>query len=106
MQRIIVTMMFIVLGITGPLLAQQTTGNISRPRGRRAGRGGSWRHGHREEPVRPASPAAKSSDAEGVYRLTALPVGIYDLTAELQGFSKVREQGRSSSTSARRSTST
>ena len=29
MQRIIVTMMFIVLGIAGPLLAQQTTGNIS-----------------------------------------------------------------------------
>ena len=28
MQRIIVTMLFIVLGITGPLLAQQTTGNI------------------------------------------------------------------------------
>ena len=29
MQRIIVTTMFIVLGITGPLLAQQTTGNIN-----------------------------------------------------------------------------
>jgi outer membrane receptor protein involved in Fe transport len=28
------------------------------------------------------------SDAEGIYRLTALPVGIYDITAELQGFSK------------------
>ena len=33
------------------------------------------------------------SDAEGVYRLTALPVGTYDLTAELSGFSKFEQQG-------------
>ncbi len=33
------------------------------------------------------------SDAEGVYRLTALPVGIYDVTAELPGFSKVENKG-------------
>jgi hypothetical protein len=33
------------------------------------------------------------SDAEGIYRLTALPVGTYDLTAELQGFTKVENQG-------------
>ena len=33
------------------------------------------------------------SDAEGVYRLNALPVGTYDLTAELQGFSKVDHRG-------------
>jgi Carboxypeptidase regulatory-like domain len=26
------------------------------------------------------------SDAEGLYRLTALPVAFYDITAELQGF--------------------
>src|SRR5437588_1801050 len=29
------------------------------------------------------------SDAEGIYRLNALPVGIYDVTAELQGFASV-----------------
>jgi hypothetical protein len=28
------------------------------------------------------------SDAEGIYRLNALPVGTYDITAELQGFNK------------------
>jgi hypothetical protein len=33
------------------------------------------------------------SDAEGVYRLSALPVGIYDVTAELQGFTTVAKQG-------------
>ena len=34
----------------------------------------------------------ETSDAEGVYRLTALPVGIYDVTAELQGFSTVSKK--------------
>ncbi len=29
------------------------------------------------------------SDAEGVYRLSSLPVGVYDVTAELQGFTSV-----------------
>jgi hypothetical protein len=33
------------------------------------------------------------SDSEGVYRLSALPVGIYDVTAELQGFTTVSKKG-------------
>ena len=33
------------------------------------------------------------SDGEGVYRLTALPVGTYDITAELQGFSTFDRKG-------------
>src|SRR3954467_6155253 len=33
------------------------------------------------------------SDAEGVYRLSALPVGSYDVTAELQGFTTVSKKG-------------
>jgi hypothetical protein len=32
------------------------------------------------------------SDSEGVYRLSALPVGIYDVTAELQGFTTVSKK--------------
>jgi hypothetical protein len=32
------------------------------------------------------------SDAEGVYRLAALPVGIYEVNAELQGFSTVSKK--------------
>ena len=34
-----------------------------------------------------------TTDAEGIYRLTALPVGAYDITAELQGFTKVENRG-------------
>jgi hypothetical protein len=33
------------------------------------------------------------TDAEGVYRLTALPVGNYDLTVDLSGFSKFEQRG-------------
>jgi len=68
--------------------AQQTTGNVT---------------GRVVDPQGAAIPGvtvtAKSSttgftrsevsDAEGVYRLTALPVGLYDITAELAGFSTV-----------------
>ena len=32
------------------------------------------------------------SDAEGVYRLAALPVGLYEVTAELQGFKTVAKK--------------
>jgi hypothetical protein len=35
----------------------------------------------------------ETSDAEGIYRLSAIPVGIYDVTAELQGFSTVSKKG-------------
>src|SRR5947209_13507041 len=33
-----------------------------------------------------------TSDAEGLYRLNALPVGIYEVTAELQGFQTVSKK--------------
>src|SRR3954463_4119864 len=32
------------------------------------------------------------SDAGGVYRLSALPIGIYDVTADLQGFTTVSKK--------------
>src|SRR4051794_33333263 len=34
----------------------------------------------------------ETSDAEGVYRLSALPVGQYDVTSELQGFATVAKK--------------
>src|SRR6476469_7817814 len=91
MQRIIVTTMFIVLGITGPLLAQQTTGNIN---GRLVDAQGSAVPGVTVTAKNSATGLTRSeiSDSEGVYRLTALPVGNYDLTAELPGFSKVENK--------------
>ena len=33
------------------------------------------------------------TDGEGMFRLTALPVGTYDLTAELSGFAKIENKG-------------
>ena len=92
MRRIIVTMMFIVLAIAGPLLAQQTTGNIS---GRLVDAQGSAVPGVTVTAKNPQTGLTRTetSDAEGIYRLTALPVGVYDLTAELQGFSKVDNKG-------------
>ena len=92
MQRIIVTTMFIVLGITGPLLAQQTTGNIN---GRLVDAQGSAVPGVTvtAKNTQTGLTRTETSDAEGVYRLTALPVGVYDITAELQGFSKVDNKG-------------
>src|SRR5213593_3588461 len=72
-------------------LAQQTTGNVT---GRVLDQQGSGVPG--------ATVTAKSastgftrtevSDAEGVYRLTALPVGLYDVTTELAGFTTVAKK--------------
>ena len=47
----------------------------------------------------------ETSDAGGIDRLSALPVGIYAVTAELQGFSTISKKA-SKSTSASRRTST
>jgi hypothetical protein len=92
MRRIIVTMMFIVLSVAGPLLAQQTTGNIN---GRLVDAQGSAVPGVTvtAKNTQTGLTRTETSDAEGVYRLTALPVGVYDITAELQGFSKVDNKG-------------
>ena len=52
-----------------------------RPEGRRAGC-----HRHGQERARPASRRTEVTDVEGIYRLNALPVGTYDVHAELSGF--------------------
>ena len=77
-----------------PALAQQTTGNIT---GRIVDEQGAAVPGVTvtAKNPQPALLEPNVSDAEGVYRLSALPVGIYDVTAELQGFATV-ERRRSS----------
>src|SRR6266850_6259745 len=35
---------------------------------------------------------SETSDAEGIYRLNALPVGIYDVNADLSGFTTVSQK--------------
>lgn len=94
MKRIIVAMIAVcAIALTGPpAAAQQTTGNIQ---------------GRVVDAQKAAVPGvtvtAKSAatgftrsevtDAEGVYRLNALPVGTYDVRAELSGFSPYERKG-------------
>jgi Carboxypeptidase regulatory-like domain len=93
MKKIIVAMIVLaVVGLAPSALAQQTTGGIT---------------GRIVDAQNAAVPGvavtAKNtqtgfirtdvSDAEGVYRLSALPVGTYDVTAELSGFNKVENKG-------------
>jgi hypothetical protein len=71
--------------------AQQTTGNIT---GRVVDQQGAAIPGATVTAKSSSTGFTRSevSDAEGVYRLSALPVGIYDVTAELSGFSVVSKK--------------
>ncbi len=94
MRKIILAMIVLcaLAAASAPGYAQQTTGNIS---GRvldaqSAAMPGVTVTGRNTQTgfVR-----TEVSDGEGVYRLTALPVGTYDITAELQGFSTFDRKG-------------
>src|SRR3954447_16561333 len=91
MRRIIVTMLAIVIGLAAPLMAQQTTGNIT---GRLVDAQGSAVPGVTVTAKNTQTGLTRTdvSDTEGVYRLTALQVGTYDISAELSGFSKVENK--------------
>src|SRR6266540_217814 len=71
--------------------AQQTTGNVA---GRVLDQQNAAVPGVTVTAKSPSTGFTRSevSDAEGVYRLTALPVGVYEVTAELQGFSTVSKK--------------
>ncbi len=87
--------MFALLALTlvaTPALAQQTTGNITGQIVDGQGRRGSGRHSDRQERRNGVYPQRRS-DTQGIYRLTALPIGKYNLTAELAGFQKVENKG-------------
>ena len=75
-----------------PAVAQQTTGSIS---GRILDDQGAAVPGATVTGKNLATGFTRTdvSDGEGIFRLTALPVGTYDLTTELQGFSKVENKG-------------
>src|SRR5262249_10570984 len=86
-QIIVATLAIAVMAVAGPAAAQQTTGSIQ---------------GRIVDAQKAAVPGvtvtAKSNgtgftrsevtDAEGIYRLNGLPVGPYDVHAELSGFEK------------------
>jgi outer membrane receptor protein involved in Fe transport len=93
MKKIIVAMIVLcAAAFAAPAHAQQTTGNIS---GRLVDAQGAAVPGVTVtgKNTQTGFTRADVSDAEGVYRLSALPVGTYDLSAELQGFSTVENKG-------------
>src|SRR6476659_9595496 len=87
MKKIILAMiMLCALVGPSPALAQQTTGNIT---GRIVDAQGAAVPGVTVTARSPQTGFVRTdvSDGEGIYRLTALPVGTYDVSAELSGFS-------------------
>jgi hypothetical protein len=75
-----------------PASAQQTTGNIT---GRLVDSQGAVIPGVTvtARNTQTGFTRTDTADAEGVYRLTALPVGAYDVSAELQGFKRIENKG-------------
>ncbi len=93
MRKIIVAMIAVcVAALARPALAQQTTGNIS---GRIVDTQGAAMPGVTVtgRHTQTGFTRADVSDAEGVYRLSALPVGTYDLVGRAPGLHQGREQG-------------
>ncbi len=87
MKRIILAMIvFCSIVTAAPAFAQQTTGNIN---GRIVDAQGAAVPGVTvtARAVQTGFVRTDVSDGEGLYRLTALPVGSYEVTAELSGFS-------------------
>ncbi|HEY0875139.1 MAG TPA: TonB-dependent receptor [Vicinamibacterales bacterium] len=92
-NRIILAMITLAFALVGvPSHAQQTTGNVS---GRIVDAQGAAVPGVTVTATNTQTGFSRSdvSDAEGIYRLTALPVGTYDLAAELSGFQKRESKG-------------
>jgi outer membrane receptor protein involved in Fe transport len=94
MKRIIVAMIAVcAIALTGtPAAAQQTTGNIQ---GRVLDAQKAAIPGVTVTAKQAATGFTRTevTDAEGVYRLNALPVGTYDLKAELSGFAPYDHKG-------------
>jgi outer membrane receptor protein involved in Fe transport len=94
MKRIIVAMIAVcAIALTGtPAAAQQTTGNIQ---GRVLDAQKAAIPGVSVTAKQAATGFTRTevTDAEGVYRLNALPVGTYDIKAELSGFAPYERKG-------------
>jgi outer membrane receptor protein involved in Fe transport len=92
MRRHLIGAAAILLLVCATSFAQQTTGTIT---GRVLDEQGAAIPGVTVTAKSAATGFTRSeaSDSEGIYRLSALPIGIYDVTAELQGFATVSKQG-------------
>ena len=93
MKKIILAMIVLCsIGLVTPAHAQQTAGNIT---GRITDDQGAAIPGVTVTGRNTQTGFSRSdvTDGEGIYRLNSLPVGTYDITAELQGFNKVENKG-------------
>ena len=81
-----------VVSVVSPAFAQQTTGTIV---GRVLDDQDAAIPGATVVATNPATGFNRESisDAEGVYRLTALPVGRYDIAVQLPGFTSIDQKG-------------
>src|SRR6516164_1502661 len=81
----------LVLLACAAAFAQQTTGGVT---GRVVDQQGAAVPGATVTAKNPSTgfTRTETSDAEGLYRLNALPVGIYEVTAELAGFTTVSKK--------------
>jgi outer membrane receptor protein involved in Fe transport len=81
-----------LLAVAAPASAQQTTGNIT---GRVLDDQGAAVPGATVTATSTQTGFIRTdvSDAEGLYRLNALPVGVYDLVVELAGFTRLEQKG-------------
>ena len=88
MRRHVLRAVVVSLLSCAAAFAQQTTGNVT---GRVVDQQGAAVPGVTVTAKSPATGFTRSevSDPQGLYRLNALPVGAYDITAELQGFTTV-----------------
>ena len=88
MRRQLMGAALVLLLSCASAFAQQTTGNIT---GRVLDQQGAAVPGVTvmAKSTQTGFTRSEVSDAEGLYRLNALPVGVYDVTAELQGFTTV-----------------
>src|SRR5437868_14809549 len=91
MKRKLSGAVVVLLLTCATVFAQQTTGVIT---GRVVDQQGAAVPGATVTAKSPTTgfTRTETSDAEGVYRLAALPVGLYEVTAELQGFSTVSDR--------------
>jgi hypothetical protein len=91
-KRLAASLALCLFAVVSPALAQQTTGTAL---GRILDDQGAAIPGATVTATNPQTGFTRESisDAEGVYRLTALPVGRYDLTVQLAGFTSIDQKG-------------
>ena len=92
MRRLVLASLVLSVMLAVPAIAQQTSGNIS---GRIVDQQGAIIPGATVTAANPATGLTRTavSDAVGIYTLTGLPIGNYDLKVELSGFQPTLRKG-------------